>query len=742
MIADRPASHPSARKAAGSPSGHDGAPPSEAPPDRPSTGRLYLWALAAALCTGWLAIGAPYGFDDLDVLDVVALWRLGAYRLVDLLFLPHNEHLIPAWRLLFSASTWFFGADARFFHLALLALHAAGAWAVGRLALAAGAGRVGVLASTLLYAAGAGFAGSAVWYPTGAVVMGAWVAVLLGLTRFYRVGAPPSPGRTALFSIGGLAATTGALPGLAAPWLAFVLASFGEKSRARTLARRTALALPLAGLAVLVFMRADYAAYANRPFPSPSLSGLPAFFAILASAPGQFLTTAGGVLIPPVSWRAAASVVGWLLAAFAFWRAWRSGRTGRDLLLSLWAGSAALAFAVGLNRPDLTFAALPNSNRYYYPFTAPLALSFGLLLDALATRIASRFRGSPAPGGETPSPRSRLAAAFSWDRIAVLLVAIPFVLGQAASFRQTLPSPPHDASPAFWRAAAVLSHLLEAEAARPGAPPWTLTDGLFPFPGIHDGSLAFSTIFRTHFPRPIAGERFALAPPGTRIVPGVSADDLRRENEVLDRWADAVGAATVPVCATPSGLVAPTAAAHVADFRASPRDDVALFGLYTWEPPFRWMGPTARLRLKAAPGDLIVRAWMPPPSTLSRPEPTFTLTAKAAGRTLGTFRFDPAGGEQLARFPLTEPLAPDGSSVVIVLTADPVWRPSETMPGSRDTRELTVGLFVVGFSGDPLERPVPMRCLSGGEASGIAATETAAPAPAAPAPAAPATQPR
>jgi hypothetical protein len=33
------------------------------------------------------------------------------------------------------------------------------------------------------------------------------------------------------------------------------------------------------------------------------------------------------------------------------------------------------------------------------------------------------------------------------------------------------------------------------------------------------------------------------------------------------------------------------------------------------------------------------------------------------------------------------------------------------MRGSRDARQLTIGLFVVGFSNEALERPVSMRCL-------------------------------
>jgi len=685
MIADSPVSEPSSGEV-------------PAPSRSPREGWwLYLGALAAALWVFAPTRSLPFTFDDLDVLDVVALWRTGAYRFRDLLFLPHNEHLIPAWRLAFSASTWEFGTNAKFFHVALHALHAAGAWAVGRLAGAAGAGRTGRFAAAISYAAVAGFTGTAIWYPTGAVVMGAWVAVLIGLTRFYRAPAapssadslparPPAPVRAALWGLAGLTATTGALPALAAPWLALVLASFGPAGRERTRARRVAIGLTVIAIAVLAFVRVNYAAYSGRPFPSPSLSGFPAFLAILGSAPGHFLTTAAGAVAPADSLRIAASVAGWLLAGFALWRAARNGRQGRDVLLSLWAGTAALAFAVGLNRPDLTFAALPTSNRYFYSFAAPLCVSLGLLLDRI--------------------PRKRLVRA-----LAVSLLLAAFLIGQRRSLLPTLPAEPLDVSVRFWRHAELLAHLMATEAGKPGAPPWVISDGLVPYSGIHDGSLALRTILRTTFPRPIAGERFG---------PAASDEDRRRENEVLDRWADALGAATVPTCATAKGLGPPTAATGFADFRIGAREDAAVVGFYDWEPPFRWMGPYARLRLLGAPGDLIVRAAVPSSTelvNLKSVDSGFVLAAKVNGVPLGTFHFDPAGGEQLARFPVAGHLSPQalvGRPAAIELTASPTWIPKENLRGALDPRQLTIGLFVVGFSTEALEKPVPMRCLERG----------------------------
>ncbi|MEP7009957.1 MAG: hypothetical protein ABJC13_06515 [Acidobacteriota bacterium] len=642
---------------------------------------LYLCAFATTLLAFAPALSIPFSYDDLDVLDVVALWRTGEYRFVDLLFLPHNEHLIPACRLAFSASTWEFGTDTRFFHLALFALHAVGAWAVGRLAGAAGAGRTGRFAAAISYGATAGFAGTAVWYPTAAVVMGAWVAVLVGLAQFFRAPAPGSPARAALWSAAGLAATTGALPGLAAPWLAFVLASFGPAGPERRRARRAAIALTLGGVVVLVLMRTAYARYSGQEFPSPSLQGLPAFLKILGTAPGHFLITAVGALSPADSLKIVASVAGWLLAGWAFLRAVRNGRQGRDVLLSLWGGAIALAFAIGLNRPNLTFAALPASNRYYYSFAAPLCISLGLLIDAF-------------PG------RRRL-----W-RVGAAILLAALLLGERRNLLPSLNAVPNAATIQFWGHADLLARLLAAEAGKPGAPPWTLTDGLVPYPGIHDGSLALRTILRTTFPRPIAGERFA---------PGATVEDRRRQNEVLDRWADAMGNAVVPICATPTGLGPPAAALSVVDFRVAMREDAVVSGLYEWEQPFRWMGPRSRLRLASASGDLVVRAWTPPAADLAHfGAKPFEVEARLGGTPLGTFRFDPAGGEQIARFPIAGRIAPDGRPVVIDLASSQIWRPSENMKDSNDTRALTIGLIAVGFSTEALEKSVPTRCLDRG----------------------------
>lgn len=655
---------------------------------------LFLSALAATLVAFSATLSIPFSYDDLDVLDVVTLWRNGAYRFIDLLFLPHNEHLIPTWRLAFSASIWEFGADARFLHLALLALHAVGAWAVGRLAGAAGAGRTGRFAAAISYAAAAGFAGTAVWYPTASVVMGAWVAVLVGLTCIFRAPAaahsaaspptrPAAPVRAALWSLAGLSATTGALPGLAAPWIALVLASFGKDRKEKARARGVAAALALLAVGLLILVRIAYSRYSREPFPSPSLQGLPTFLTILGSAPGHFLTAAVGAYRPDHSLLLAASAAGWLFAALAFWRAARNGRPSRDVLLSLWGGAAALAFAIGINRPDVTLVTLPSTNRYYYSFAAPLCLSLGLLVEAIPVRGRHRLR-----------------------TIGVSLLLAAFLFGERRSLRPTMWSDPYEATVRFWGHAELLARLIAAEAGKPGAPPWAITDGQVYYQGIHDGSLALSTIVRTIFPRPIAGEHF--------VQKGAPNDDRRRQNEVLDRWADALGVTTAPICATPTGLGAPPAAISVADFRAGAREDVVVSGLYGWEPPFRWMGPMARLRLAIVPGDLLVRAWMPPKSDLiaSEAEP-FDLEARIGDTSLGTFRFDPAGGEQIARFPTAGRVVADGRMVVVELASPRVWRPSETIKGSRDTRKLTIGLFVVGFSDEAWDVPKWMRCLGG-----------------------------
>jgi hypothetical protein len=127
------------------------------------------------------------------------------------------------------------------------------------------------------------------------------------------------------------------------------------------------------------------------------------------------------------------------------------------------------------------------------------------------------------------------------------------------------------------------------------------------------------------------------------------------------------------------------------------------------------MGPMTRLRLATAPGDLIVRAWMPPGTDLvDGGAKDFEVEAWIDGTSLGTFRFDPAGGEQVARFSTAGRIAADGHRVVVELASRRIWQPSENMKGSSDTRKLTIGLLAVGFSTEALERPIPTRCLERG----------------------------
>ena len=631
-------------------------------------------ALLAAASGFARLIGKPYAYDDLSVLEVVGRWRAGDYRLVDLLFLPHNEHLIAGLRALVTLATRVFGSDASSLHVVLVAWHGFGGWVVGRLVLAGGGSRVAALGATLLYVASSTtFAPSAVWYATGSVVMVSWVAMLLGQWAITSA----RPGLGVGLALGGLlAGTTGGLPGLAAPWSSLVIQGRERRGAAAFDRRWLGWAVALAGLALLglFVVRTNYRAYSSLAFPALHLEGLQAAGILVGSAPGRLVQS----FLPgcPGGWAMGA---GWVGAIIGLWLAparfrWLTG--------SVFLGAAMLSLAVGLMRPEYTLAHFEGADRYYYPLLAPLCLAAAGLL----TRLPAR-----RPIG--------------W--LVTIACAAPLWIGRERLVER-FPASGLSAYEEYWARLDPLVRAIDEEARDALAPgPWHLVDGLVPGEGLQGPGLLLSTIVRTARP----------GLPGVSFSAPHSVEDLARENRALDRWADTLAEPVSSLCARSEGLADPILpVGSWLDFSRGAAGESVVSGLEPWTAPFRFMtGEPAVLRLAQAPGDLRMRVWVP---DLSASFPVIEVAALVDGRDLGSRSVSARGGESEVSFPVpggAELLA--GRTVEVVLRASPSWRPIDHLEGNLDSRQLTMALLRIGFSAghEPAVRPhgARFRCASG-----------------------------
>ena len=628
---------------------------------------LAAWAVALSWLAFWPLLGKPYAFDDLAVLTAVADWRAGRLDLRAFLFAPHNEHVLPALRLTVAASTAALGSSATVVHLLLAALHGLGGWSVGRLVASCGASLpISWAAASLFVVTATSFAPSAVWYLTGAVVTLSWVSTLLGTYAIVR--APVRPGLGVGLSLAGLGWSTGGLPGLVAPWAALLLAHDARRRRLWW-----AAGLALGAVLVLVGARALYANYAGIPFPSPQPRGVLATAILIGSAPARAVQAFWPSAPNPV-----ANVAGWSLAGLGL--VWAPPRL-RRVTVAVFAGAAALSLALGLMRPEYRLPDFAGADRYYYPLLAPWCLAVAGCLGRVRGRV------------------------LAW--LVVAACSLPIATGRGylmSHFPATALVPFEE----YWTKTDRLVEEIAAEA-RAGVQPWRLSDGLLPVEGIPGLGLRLSALASTASPRPVAGERFDK---------GAGAEDQRRQNMVLDRWAVGLGGAATPWCVRDGTLVdAAVRAGSWVDFASGPYAASAVSGLEAWSAPFRFMtDQPAVLRLVRSAGDLEVTAWVP----VLRPDhPAIQLTAQVDGRVLGPESITP-GGVRTVRFANSSSATPAGSAapgetVDIVLRAAPAWRPVDHQEGNGDARRLTIALLRAGFAqgAQPPIRPdpdAPFRC--------------------------------
>jgi hypothetical protein len=221
-----------------------------------------------------------------------------------------------------------------------------------------------------------------------------------------------------------------------------------------------------------------------------------------------------------------------------------------------------------------------------------------------------------------------------------------------------------------------------------GSPPLELPDGDLWFRDVHNQRVSDRLLFA-------AAPRLALRLGGVR-VDGRSQQAL---NPVLGAW----GRQTGPDGARPvivRGRLLDERDSAVADFRSADDWNAALGGLYPWEPGGRWASQTAYLRLLAGGPRLQLLLGGPPAEELRRwPAQRRAIHLRVVGSDEATARQvvlaalavgQPGEGDyEIDAAPLLA-LAGVGAPVRIALIADRAWRPVDVLPGSSDTRWLSV----------------------------------------------------
>jgi hypothetical protein len=186
--------------------------------------------------------------------------------------------------------------------------------------------------------------------------------------------------------------------------------------------------------------------------------------------------------------------------------------------------------------------------------------------------------------------------------------------------------------------------------------------------------------------------------------PRVSDRDARLLNPLLTAWAREIGE-PLPYLSITDGRLADAHVISFADFRTGPHPEAVVSGLYSWEGTYRWMGPRGELRLTLlSPGLIFYVA--APTEILRRTDPRLAAIKvevaavdEALGFSVPLGAIQVAGeGVQIQRLDATPFLSRIGAGRVVhlVLQSDRTWKPAGSLPGSADTRELSVEILAAG----------------------------------------------
>ena len=529
---------------------------------------LTLLLLAAALS---LALFLPvfrysWAFDDFEYINVSAAVLAGKLPLATALALPHDEHVLPAFRLLLLGFLKLFGLNVVLWRVLMALVLAASAVFTALLARRYGDSPRAGVAAAIAFIAPCGFSSMWMWYPSGAVVPLAFAAItgasaLLAWRDHLRL-------RRILAAI---CVAFALLTWAAYAPMALLPAIVDELERRRARARGPIGVFSLFCVAMMVaVLLAMRAANADRAISVTR--GLPRAVFIAAIAPFRFFFPAVSIPSenPGKSTAIVGSILGLVIGAIVLvllGMLWRRKLPPLALLAALSTIPALGVFVlVGLGRWNISYAEIYYADRYHFP----LLISIALLVGAIAATI--RVRAS----------------------VAVVLAVV--IVAEVAQHRQAMVQriPTEDYTMQGRRFAALDRLVRRLEAASPIAIP----DDLLWFGDLH-----------SHLDAAVITHVFSN---GQRIRLGGPIDEPRL-NAVLDAWARELGE-PVPYVRVVGGRFVNTRFASRIDFAVAPFDALVVRGFGRWEPPLRWMTARAELLLMMAPADLELRLGAPEPA--------------------------------------------------------------------------------------------------------------------------------
>jgi hypothetical protein len=625
---------------------------------------LILLTAALSLALYFPTLRYSWAFDDIEYMNVSAEFLAGKLSLLSALAIPHDEHVVPLFRLLFLTYMKLFGLNAVLWRVLSVLVHAASAVFVALLAWRySGKERAGV-AAAIVYAASCGFSSMFVWFPSGAAVPLSFAALtgasaLLAWRDHLRVRR----------IIAGIAVVAALLAWRSFAPMAFLPAIIDEIERRLEGARRPIGAFSLFCLAAIASVVLGGMPLITVHVESNTLHGLPRSLFLVLVAPFRFFfpslpiiasdTGRSTALLGSALGVTVGAVIIALLAVL-----WRRGvpRLARVATLCAIPPVGAISL-IGLFRSQMTYLETYDADRYFYPLLIPIALLAGAVAASIS--LAGCSRGT---------------------RIAFALALVAVGTGEIAIHqRAMLRWIPVGAYVAHGHRFATLDRLVRR---LESAGPMEIPDDRIWFPGMYQ---RIETAVLTN----ILSDGHRLHIGSTHIDPG-------RLNPLLDAWAIEQGEA-VPFVRVIDGNLVNTRLPTIVDFSKAPCDDLVL-GFLEWEKPFRWMGARSNLTAMVATSDLELRL-AAPLSDLRRRYPAWTsmpvhvtLVDGESGYTadLGVINITEDGVHDY-RLPVTSLTshAGIGGFATIVLQCDHVWKPSEIY-GTADRRERSVQVFSAG----------------------------------------------
>jgi hypothetical protein len=654
---------------------------------------LAISTLVCGLFLYWRTLSASYAYDDVDHLNAAADVLAGRQGYWAFVFRPHLEHLVPMVRIAFHASERLFGTWAFPFRLMIFLTHVGSALFLGLTARKYSRSDVAGLAAALAYVVPAGFSSMWVWLPTGAGVPFGLLGItgaMAAIASRSRLGTRRSRILAGAGSVFALLCENSLAPMLACP------AFLDEYERRRAGKPRGPGAFTVFATGAVVFWSflssSLYHRLTGERFTFSLRHGIPkaAFLLLVAPFryffPGLPLTWPGE---PPRNAAIVGSLLGLVVAgvAGALLLALSRGRPAPLAIVAILsaAGPVGVIGLVGLRRWSFAYGELYDADRYFFTLLIPAALLVGFAADRL--RAITEGWTRPRRAGFALLLAGACAAELLAHRSALL---------------RRFPREVFDAHERRFSQLQLLAERLSDAGSRlpPGHPPIHFPDSAIWFPDVHNGRLSTRLLLAVVNRHPLPGLQLG--------GPTVSPEDARLLKPVLETWARDIRE-SLPYLSIESGSLVNARESATANFRDRASDQRVVSGFYPWEGSSRWMGPRGELQLVMTSPRLVLLLESPM-TAIRRLHPDWksidvrvTLVDEATGQLFpaGVVRVSEDGLQtyRLEVADLPRRLG-NGRRVHLVLESERSWRPLEVLPGSQDSRELTVQVFQAGFEGE------------------------------------------